>query len=351
MRGLLICSVLVTFSFTVSNTHKTIRLLNPQNKLFIITLDGFRWEEVFKGADSLLISDPTLNTDTTISKAMYWEEDPKARRKRLLPFFWNVIGRQGKIFGNRDFDNKVNVANPYALSYPGYSEILTGSVDYSIWRNEKRKNKNLNILESLNHSKSYSGKVAAFTSWDVFPFILNKGEKKNFVLNSGLQPIEDNDLTKSQSILNKLQDQLITKENATRYDELTFIACKEYILKSKPSVVLLSFSGTDNAGHEDHYDEYLQEAQNADRMIGELWRLIQAMPEYAGQTTLLITTDHGRGKKKNNWSDHGIFVPGSSQTWYALLGNRVDAQGEIKSKQQSYQKDLHALMTEILSVN
>jgi bisphosphoglycerate-independent phosphoglycerate mutase (AlkP superfamily) len=147
-----------------------------------------------------------------------------------------------------------------------------------------------------------------------------------------------------------LQDQLITKENATRYDELTFIACKEYVLKNKPSVVLLSFSGTDNAGHENHYDEYLQEAQNADRMIGELWRMIQALPEYAGQTTFLITTDHGRGKKKSNWSEHGFFVPGSSQTWYALLGNKIDAQGEIKYEQQSYQKNLHGLITEILAV-
>ena len=86
-------------------------------------------------------------------------------------------------------------------------------------------------------------------------------------------------------------------------------------------------------------------------MIGELWRLIQAMPEYAGQTTFLITTDHGRGKKKTNWSDHGIFVPGSSQTWYALLGNKVDPQGEIKYRKQTYQKDLHGLITEILSVH
>src|SRR3982751_5396232 len=105
MRGLVICSLLVTFSFTVSDTHKTMRLLNPQNKLFIITLDGFRWEEVFRGADSLLITEPSLNTDTSISKAMYWEDDLQSRRKKLLPFFWNVIGKQGKIFGNRDYDN------------------------------------------------------------------------------------------------------------------------------------------------------------------------------------------------------------------------------------------------------
>src|SRR5215208_2043299 len=161
MRGLVLCTMLVTLSLSVSNTQRIVRIFNPQNKLFIITLDGFRWEEVFKGADSLLLSDPSINTDTAITKAMYWEENPLERRKKLLPFFWNVIGRHGELFGNRMHGNKVNVANPYSLSYPGYSEILTGSVDYSIWRNEKRKNHNRNILEILNHSKAYSGKVAA----------------------------------------------------------------------------------------------------------------------------------------------------------------------------------------------
>ena len=349
MRGLVLCTLLVTLSLSVSNTQRAIRIYNPENKLFIITLDGFRWEELFKGADSSLLSDPNYNTDTSISKAMYWDEDASVRRKRLMPFFWSVIDRQGKLFGNRAFGNKVNVANPYALSYPGYSEILTGSVDYSIWRNEKRKNHNRNILEILNNSKTYSGKVAAFTSWDVFPYILDKDEEGSFILNSGLQRVDEKVLTSSQSLLNKLQDQLISKESSTRYDELTFIACKEYVLKNKPSVVFLSFSGTDNAGHDGSYDQYLQQANNADRMISELWRLLQDMPEYAGKTSFLITTDHGRGNAKTNWSDHGLFVNGSSQTWYALLGNAIKPQGEVKFKQQSYQKDLNDLITNILS--
>src|SRR4051812_28673097 len=173
MRGLAICFVLVLSNLGISNSQKTIRLMNPENKLFIITLDGFRWEELFNGADSVLISDPNINTDTTISKAMYWSEDVAERRQRLMPFFWNVIERQGELFGNRNYGNNVNVANPYALSYPGYSELLTGSVDYSIWKNDKTKNRNRNILEILNRSKTYAGKVAAFTSWDVFPYILN----------------------------------------------------------------------------------------------------------------------------------------------------------------------------------
>ena len=72
------------------------------------------------------------------------------------------------------------------------------------------------------------------------------------------------------------------------------------------------------------------------------------MPEYAGQTTFLITTDHGRGKK-SNWSEHGFFVAGSSQTWYALLGNNIAPRGEVRSKQQMFQKDLNDLITKILA--
>jgi hypothetical protein len=346
MRALLICLVLMTMSVSVSNTQK-INRLNPDNKLFIITLDGYRWQELFEGADSALLGDAKINTDTSIGKALYWDATAEGRRRKLMPFFWNVIARQGELYGNRRYGNNVNVANPYALSYPGYSELLTGSVDYSIWKNEKRKNRNKNILDLLNNS-TYSGKVAAFTSWDLFPFILDKEEKNSFVLNSGLQKIKGKDLTASQSLLNKVQERIDDQASPTRYDELTYIACKEYVSKNKPSVVLLSFSGTDNAAHKHRYDQYLQEANNADRMIGELWRMVQAMPEYAGKTSFLITTDHGRGRR-SNWYDHGFFVPGSSQTWYALLGNEIVPHGEMKMKTQVYQKDLNTLITEILS--
>ena len=343
MRGFVICLMLMTMSVSVSNTRNTDRPLNPGNKLFIITLDGFRWEELFNGADSSLINNPEFNTDTLLAKALYWDDDPKDRRQKLMPFFWSVIAKQGELYGNRKYHNNVNVANPYALSYPGYSELLTGSVDYSIWKNEKKKNGNKNILDELNQSATYANKVAAFTSWELFPYILDKEEKGSFVLNSGLQKIEEKNPSAAQSMINSLQQKISDKNVPTRYDELTYVACKEYVLKSKPSIVFLSFSGTDNAGHNKRYDQYLQEANNADRMIGELWRLLQSIPEYEGTTTFLITTDHGRGKK-NNWYDHGFFVPGSSQTWYALLGNKVIPHGEMKSKTQVYQKYLNALI-------
>lgn len=349
MKGILICLVLVSLSTSFGNTGKTFSPPNPDNKIFIITLDGFRWEEVFKGADPRLISDEKSTSDTGFTRALYWDENPVERREKLLPFFWNVIAKHGELYGNRDYGNYVNVSNPYGLSYPGYNELLTGSVDYSIYNNDKKRNSNTNILQILNKTPGYIGKVAAFTSWDAFSYILDKNDKNGFVLNSGMQKLDGQGLTPSQKALNSLQGKL--DSTSTRYDELTYIACKEYVMKYKPSVVFLSFSGTDNAGHQRRYDQYLQEANNADRMIGELWRLLQTMPDYAGKTTFLITTDHGRGKKTTSWSRHGFFVPGSSQTWYALIGNKVVPHGEMKNKTQVYQKELTSLVMDILSRN
>ena len=234
MRALVICILLMTMSVSVSNTRNTVLPLNPENKLFIITLDGFRWQELFTGADSSLINDPSINTDTAMEKALYWSDDANERREKLMPFFWSVLSKQGELYGNRNYRNYVNVANPYALSYPGYSELLTGNVDYSIWKNEKKKNQNKNILEELNSSSTYSGKVAVFTSWELFPYILDKEEKGSFVLNSGLQKIDGKDLTPAQALVNKIQQRVSDKNLPTRYDELTYIACKEYILKNMP---------------------------------------------------------------------------------------------------------------------
>ena len=103
--------------------------LAPVQNVFIITLDGFRWQELFAGADHSLINDEKYTPNSDMINTLYWAATPEERRKKLMPFFWNIIAASGQVYGNRSFDNKVNVANPYAKSYPGYNEIFTGEAD------------------------------------------------------------------------------------------------------------------------------------------------------------------------------------------------------------------------------
>jgi hypothetical protein len=85
----------------------------PAGNIFIITIDGFRWQEVFNGADPALISNEKYTPDTATMKMLYGSPDTEGRRKQLLPFFWNVIA-EGQLYGNRHYDNKVNTSNIYS---------------------------------------------------------------------------------------------------------------------------------------------------------------------------------------------------------------------------------------------
>ena len=117
--------------------------------LFLVTTDGFRWQELFAGADSALLFAPASRTlDTSDVAALFWASTPEARRTALLPFLWSTIAGEGQLYGNRRYNNKMDVANWWAFSYPGYNELFTGRPDnWRIWSNRKIYNPNPNILE------------------------------------------------------------------------------------------------------------------------------------------------------------------------------------------------------------
>jgi hypothetical protein len=321
-------------------------LVAPAENLFIITIDGFRWQEIFTGADVNLISDPDCTPDTATMKSMYWSENTEERRKKLMPFLWNIIGKKGQLYGNRKYDNKVNTANIYRFSYPGYNEIFTGHTDLSVSSNKRRNNDNINVLEWLDRKEDYKGKVAVFTSWSVFPYILNE-DRNDLVINSGYHTMESS-VSEGQQMINAVQTTAVETKGETRYDQLTFLTAREYIHKKQPKVVFIGLGETDEFAHQGRYDLYLEQANKTDRMIAELWHYIQTTPGYKDNSTLLITTDHGRGSRDSKWTSHSTFIRGSSQTWIALLGPGIEPKGEIRDDQQYYQNQIAGMIAQLV---
>lgn len=316
--------------------------------IFIITLDGVRWQEIFKGADKSIINNTRYTKDTSLAKQMFWDESAEERRKRLMPFFWSVIEQRGQLYGNRKYGNNVNVANSHRISYPGYNEMLTGYPE-RVHSNKAVENKNTNILEFLNNQSSYNDQVVAFTSWSIFPQILGT-KRNNLPVYSGYSPLPDTTNAGVQ-LLNKLQEEVIVDTTATRYDQLTFVAAREYVKQHHPKVVYISFGDPDECAHKGEYGQYLQSLNNADRMIAQLWYFIQSNPEYKDKTSLLITTDHGRGKKFKHWKSHNPFLRGSADIWLAMMGPGIKPEGEIKAKQQIYQEQIANTIASLLGMN
>ena len=305
--------------------------------MFIITTDGFRWEEIFKGADSSLLGNTAFVKDTALTKQMFWDSTIALRRQKLMPFFWNVIAKEGLLFGNRLFDNKVNVKNFYKISYPGYNEIFTGFADPMPVFNRPVPNKNTNVLEYLNKQPAFKGKVVAFSSWSVMPFILNE-VRSGFSVNSGYEMLDDTD--NLSNMIDTVQKN--AAQSKTRNDMLTYLSAKEYIEANHPKILFLGFGETDEDAHHGRYDMYLQKAASVDKIIADLWYYIQTDPFYKDNTTLIITTDHGRGKGSPGWRGHGFWVSGSGEAWLAMLGPDIPPQGEMKGPQQIWQKQIAA---------
>lgn len=296
-----------------------------QNVIFFMT-DGLRWQEVFTGAEDALMSKEAGGVRDRMLTTKYWRDTPEARRAALMPFLWETMARDGQIFGNQAKGSAAEVANGLNFSYPGYSETLCGVADPSIDSNNRRMNPNLNVLEWLNGRARFKGRVAAFGAWDLFPYILNR-KRSDLFINAGYEPMPGK-TSKTVALLNTLKDETIRYWPGEPFDSLTFQTALEYLKTKKPRVFFVSLGETDEWAHDGRYDLYLDSARYADACARTLWETAQAMPRYRGKTTLIFSTDHGRGSGPEEWKGHGKDVKGSEDIWMAFMGPGIPARGE-----------------------
>jgi hypothetical protein len=301
--------------------------------VIVVMLDGMRWEEVFRGADPKLINkrSPKLlghsAERTSLAKELYWRDTAAERRQALMPFMWSVVATQGQIFGNRDLGSDSHVTNRQKFSYPGYNETLTGSPDNRrITSNHNIPNPNVTVMEWLDKRPAFKGRVAAFGAWQVFKGIFNS-ERCGFVVNTAYEPLVDVPPTPELALLNTLKDKTPRVWRDESFDLLPFYTAVEYLKVKKPRVMFIGLGETDDWAHMGAYPEYLNAAHRDDEYLRELWTLVQSMPEYRDQTTLIVLPDHGRGTGPL-WVIHAWPVPGSGQTWMAFLGPDTPALGE-----------------------
>jgi hypothetical protein len=343
MKKILLVAVFLCYGAT---------LFGQSKNLIIVTLDGLRWQEVFRGADSLLVNSKEYNSDIKGITQEFWNPSAIERRKLLMPFLWSTVVNQGQIYGNLDLGNSAEVANPFKFSYPGYSELFTGFADPRVNSNNKVPNPNTNLLEYINKQAGFEGKVIAFTSWDVFPSILND-KRSGFTVNSGIADLNIPGMSDRLKLLNELQWQSPAFVGEyIRLDVLTYQFGKQYMIDKKPRVVYFGFDETDDMAHQGNYKFYLQQARKTDGMLADLWTYIQQDPFYKDNTTLVITTDHGRGEQiLAEWRSHGEKIKGAEQVWFAVMGPGIPAKGEVKARSTIYHKQLAQTFSELLGLD
>jgi hypothetical protein len=302
--------------------------------------------------DSAIANDKKFNQgDSAAIYQKYWSPDPLERRKKLMPFFWSSIESNGQIYGNRNYGNRIDNANPYWFSYPGYNEIFTGYPDTLINSNSYPLNPNTTLLEFLNARPKYKNKVAAFGAWDAFDRILNEERGKFPVYSAFDKTGGANPTVAEQTINNLMLDSYRPFGDEEALDVFTHYGAMNYLQAKKPKVLYISYGETDEWAHHGHYKDYLNAANMVDKWIRDLWNHVQSDPQYKNKTAIFITTDHGRGDAiKKEWTSHNNKIQDCNQIWMAAMGPGIKAKGEVKTTQQLYQKQFAQTMASILGL-
>jgi hypothetical protein len=322
-----------------------------RNVILVVT-DGLRWQEVFAGADSaILFGEPrAVGGDTVALRERFWRPTANARREALLPFLWSVVARNGQLFGNRAEGSSVVVTNGLNFSYPGYNEMLSGFGDPRIDRNDFGANPNVTVFEWLNRQPQVRGRVAAFATWNVFADIFARGRSGVFV-HAGWEPPYASPRSASDSLLNRLYATTYREWGNNAWDAFMHNVAMRYLAQRRPRVVFIGYGETDEWSHAGRYDRLLRSAHAVDDYLRELWTFLQSQPDYRGRTTLIVTTDHGRGRTARDWTNHGRDVDGADEMWLAVIGPDTPALGERRNAARVTQSQIAATIAALLGLD
>jgi arylsulfatase A-like enzyme len=77
-----------------------------------------------------------------------------------------------------------------------------------------------------------------------------------------------------------------------------------------------------------------------DSFLSELWTMLESMDFYRGNTTLIMTTDHGRGQTPEDWVEHEEGIAGSEKIWAAFIGPDTPDVGIASQTPTVHQADI-----------
>ena len=106
-------------------------------------------------------------------------------------------------------------------------------------------------------------------------------------------------------------------------DELSVYIARHLMRQVAPSLVWITLHDIDIA-HAGAYSLYIEGIRRSDRLCGEIWKMIQSEPEYAGKTAMFVLPDFGRDSDTdaggNGFQHHRTGDALSRTTWMLALG-------------------------------
>lgn len=269
--------------------------IGSEGNVILLTLDGVRYEEFFN--------------------------------KDIFRTFWAEHAEKGLVLGDPKKNSRVRIANTVMLSLPGYKTMHKGG--RVLCRTNKCGPAKVETLgEKLQRVKNNwkNTDIAIISSWHKICDAAMR-EKRTLFHSCGDMKID----LPGHFYLNEMQE-ADPPIWGGRYDKYTFEHGMKIIEEHKPRFMHLSLLDSDEYAHDGEWDGYMRSLYNYDIYIDRLYALLDQMGDYGKNTTLIITTDHGRGKG-DKWTGH-FFNLNSRKIWMAIKGPHVPAKGSISHKKK-----------------
>jgi hypothetical protein len=317
--------------------------------VILVIADGVRWQEVFEGADPTLLNGDAGGSWTSAEnlRQKYWNDDPLIRRRLLFPFLWETVAARGQLLGNQRAGSSARVTNPLWFSYPGYNEMASGAADPRIDSNEFGPNPNVTVFEWLNTRPGLRGRVEIFGTWATFADIFN-GQRSGLPIRAGASLVDAADRSPRGALLTELYRTTTRLEGVDPFDSFLHVSLREHLRTHRPRVLFVGYGDTDTWQHIGRYDAFLETAHSFDAFLADLWHQVQTTSAYKDRTTLIVSTDHGRGSGPHEWKDHGTEQEGSENIWIAVMGPDTPPLGERRAVAAVTQSQIAATIAELL---
>lgn len=288
----------------------------------------------------------------------------------LLPFLFAILPATASFAGNvifitldgvrREDANQVfkdsgslyyptRVSNKVAMSLPGYRSLFAGDFEArcrgNIGCGEMDRE---TLFDKLIDRGMPLSKLGAFASWDGLSYAI---ESKPRVFRSiagkmsGATESIKPELHVQLAAINDMAASDLPEWGAAIQDKYTWALAMAYLTSQQPQFLYIGLLDTDEWAHEHNKVKY-SEALRTDRArIEDLQKTLASMGEYGRDTTIVLTTDHGRGR----WpffSQHGRFILHSYQTWVRIFPSRAQKDASFNLRRQ---KDLRWVIERLLS--
>lgn len=291
--------------------HRPPVALPSERNVVLMMLDGVRWQEFFGTPDAALCAAPEY----------HGAQECMRSTEKLFAFTHAQVAPHGFVWGAPGSGTTATVANPASLSLPGYQSIFAGVATDCMDNACPRVGVETLGERLVRETGIPRDRVVTVASWEKIPFAVEHTEGATTV-NAGFAPFADAaelDPASRRELDTINARQVVDRPpwGGARGDGWTMAHALRYLRDHRPRFMFLSLNDADEWGHRGEYGRYLATLRTYDDWIRRVLTAFDASGGYGRATTLIVTTDHGRGEGPR-WRDHG-GVEGDRPIWMVVV--------------------------------